>query len=133
MKLDLNDVIEVQSEMLNALRDYAAVLKMPNCNSCVKGLDICPAEGAPLRINCPAYWDASKGDRPGTAPKVENDILGEAIDAGVCEPADGPNEPVTNDDEWDAMNKPVIDEEIKATCPDDPKLLNYLRHNGSEA
>lgn len=121
MKLDLEDIVEVQGEMLMALRDYVEVLKLPNCNTCAKGLDICPNTGEPLRINCPAYWDKNKGERP-----YETNTEGgaEVVDAGVCEPAEGPVMP----DAWYAMNKPVVDEETVANCPDDPKLLNYLKH-----
>lgn len=115
MKMELDDIILTQSEMLNALLDYKHVLDLPNCNSCVRGLDICPGEGDALRINCPAFFDKKNGERPHEpAPDfmnlpVTNDVTTEgaepvAVESGVTEKAEGPN------------------------CPDDPKLRNYLKH-----
>ena len=150
MKLDLQDAITMQSEMLSALQDYMRVLELPNCNSCVKGLDICPGEGETLRINCPAYYDKKNGARPNATNNqmVENtDGLGldNIVEQGVCEPAEM-EAPEVVDDNWDAMNPPeppkdnLDDEAVDATeendspkCPDDQKLLNYLRHGESEA
>lgn len=133
MKLELNDVIDMQSEMLNALRDYKGVLDLPNCNGCAGGLDICPKPGEPLRINCPAFYDKKNGERPQSQAPAEEvpqepapDFMNPPIiDSGVCEPAEqeSPVETVSNCPDY-----PV--EEV-LNCPDDPKLKNYLKHGGS--
>lgn len=119
MKLDLEDIVNAQSEMIAALNDYIRVLKMPNCNGCVRGLDICPAEGEPLRINCPAFHDKKNGPRQAEEPTMttsepEPDFMNPpVVDSGVCEPAE--------------------QEAPAASVPNDPKLQNYLKHPGSEA
>lgn len=127
MRIELNDIINMQTDMLNALKDYQGVLKLPNCNGCAGGLDICPADGEPLRINCPAFYDKSKGERPQTQTdpnEPKPDFMNEpVVDSGVCEPAsiEAPVETET----------PVETVESNATeknVPNDPKLLNYLKH-----
>jgi Na+-translocating ferredoxin:NAD+ oxidoreductase RnfC subunit len=109
MQFSLEDVAQIQSEMLNALNDYIGVLKMPNCNSCARGLDICPEVGQPLRINCPNYRNKTEVEQATGAENV--------LESGVCEPAE--------------CEKPVENEvETPLNCPDDPKLVNYLKRAG---
>lgn len=123
MRIELNDIINMQTDMLNALKDYQGVLKLPNCNGCAGGLDICPRDGEPLRINCPAFYDKSKGERPQTDPnEPKPDFMNEpVIDSGICEPAEveAPAEAPVESVESNAKEENV---------PNDPKLLNYLKH-----
>lgn len=113
MKFSLEDIVQMQTEILHALNDYIGVLEMPNCNSCARGFDFCPEVGQPLRINCPNYRNKAEVERATGA-----DFNGEnVVESGVCEPAE--------------CEKPVENEvEMPLNCPDDPKLVNYLKHTG---
>lgn len=128
MKMNLDDIIGIESEMLNALRDYMGVLKLNNCNTCVRGLDICPNQGEPLRINCAYYHNVKDGERPTQANNNEADILGAAMGAMFSGFAnnvkDGENNVIDSD-----VCEPADKEEPEETnMPDDPKLQKYLKH-----
>lgn len=64
MRLGLDDVIDVYKTTAAVLEDYYALMSMPNCRTCSKGLDICPKAQEFIRINCAAYWNTENGERP---------------------------------------------------------------------
>lgn len=63
MRLGLDDVIDVYKTTAAVLEDYYALMSMPNCRTCSKGLDICPKAQEFIRINCANYWNAENGER----------------------------------------------------------------------